>query len=349
MLHRAFHVRPIRGTLAVTRCRFYSTGKPARPYHFSVGVGFAGKPVQGKEAKLRSAPKFPASSDIAAWAKKQYAVKQRWVAETAGDDAFFVQEMKRESGMAVGVADGVGGWSDSGQDPGVFSQGLMYYSSKYCRDSWAGEADPVVDSEGEATSPHREVTPTECLRLAYDSVLQDRLVGAGSSTALIATLDARSGLMKAANLGDSGFMVIRNKAAIHIQAPQTHYFNCPKQLAKLPPSMRSQGIISDQPEHADSYSCTLRHGDVVLLYTDGVSDNVWPGEMVALSALVMRQGGTENEQAQGIADAILLYTQEYAAALAGERWYGGKIDDATVVSVLVSEGVHDPSVDVPII
>ncbi len=37
------------------------------------------------------------------------------------------------------------------------------------------------------------------------------------------------------------------------------------------------------------------------------------------------------------------------AAREGQRWQGGKVDDATVVVALVSEEVHNPTLEVPII
>lgn len=81
--------------------------------------------------------------------------------------------------MAVGVADGVGGWTESGIDPGIFSQAFMYYSSKYCRKAWAGESDAIAATEDEETTSNWELTPEECLRLAYEAVLRDRLIDGG--------------------------------------------------------------------------------------------------------------------------------------------------------------------------
>ena len=51
--------------------------------------------------------------------------------------------------MSFGVADGVGGWVDSGVDPSLFSQALMYHAHRYSKSSWAGEpeTDPIQDSE----------------------------------------------------------------------------------------------------------------------------------------------------------------------------------------------------------
>ena len=63
--------------------------------------------------------------------------------------------------MAVGVADGVGGWSDHGIDPSIWSQSLMYYAQFHS-----------------ANAP-----PAECLQLAYDSALADDQVDVGKTFA----------------------------------------------------------------------------------------------------------------------------------------------------------------------
>lgn len=51
-----------------------------------------------------------------------------------GHDFFFVKETGEGEGeggvTALGIADGVGGWEDSGVDPSHFSQAFMYYCSR---------------------------------------------------------------------------------------------------------------------------------------------------------------------------------------------------------------------------
>jgi len=348
-----------RSRRAVTTTKWFSTAATGT-YHFTIGASFAGKSPRKGEKLVLPSERFPASSDINNWSKKQFGIKKRLAFNSAGEDAFFIQQMDHNSGVAVGVADGVGGWTENNIDPGVFSQALMYYAAHHCKLASANEDDITPFSDDEEVSS-RHLSPERCLRLAYDAVLRDPLVEGGSSTGSVATFNTRSGILKAANLGDSGLMIIRNKTSFHIQKPQTHYFNCPRQLSKIPKRMRLSGFLADKPEDADLYSTTLRHADIAILYTDGVSDNVWPSELVAIATIVMRQGGTETEQAQNISDAIVEYARhsmnrvdrvtpfEEGSVEAGQPWYGGKVDDATAVVVLVSEGVHDPAAETPLI
>ena len=117
----------------------------------------------------------------------------------------------------MGVADGVGGWTDSGVDPSLFSQALMYHAHRYAKQGWAGEPeiDPTQDYEEIQQVEGWELTPMECMDLAHGGVLRERDVVAGalhtsvpngveltcalgSSTACIVNINASSGLLRAA-------------------------------------------------------------------------------------------------------------------------------------------------------
>ena len=82
-------------------------------------------------------------------------------------------------GLALGVADGVGGWSENGVDPSMFSQALMYHAHRYCKTSWAGEpeTDPTLPEDHPVEG--WELTPQECLDYAYGGVLREKSVVCG--------------------------------------------------------------------------------------------------------------------------------------------------------------------------
>ncbi|KAG6832409.1 hypothetical protein H0H92_002677 [Tricholoma furcatifolium] len=280
---------------------------PLRPYKFHIGASWAGKNIP----KGSRAPSFPSNSDIGAWRDHTLSRPKSVSSKSAGEDFLFIQPMRQGSGVAFGVADGVGGWSTSGVDPSLFSQALMFHAHRYSRNAWAGEPeiDPTLDYENREEIEGWEMTPYECLDLAYGGVLREKIVQAGSSTACLITLNASSGVLRSANLGDSGFMVIRSNSILYRQRSQTHYFNCPKQLTKLPAQTRprfSQACV-DSPSEADTYRLKLGDGDIVIAYTDGLSDNVFASEIVQLCSLVARRGGTEEEQVQLIADRLIDY------------------------------------------
>ncbi len=185
-----------------------------------------------------------------------------------------VADLYSFKGVSFGVADGVGGWVESGVDPSLFSQAFMYHAHRYSRNAWAGEPeiDPTLDYAEREEVEGWELTPLESMALSYHGVLREKHVQAGmwkalpqasyfsrvfclgSSTACLIHMNASSGLLRAAkwvffmydtacwlthfctiSLGDSGFMIVRSSSVIHKQRVQTHYFNCPKLVVFITP------------------------------------------------------------------------------------------------------------------
>ncbi|KAI0647028.1 protein serine/threonine phosphatase 2C [Trametes meyenii] len=339
-----------------------------RPYRFHVGASWAGKPHDPRGPRVKSNP-FPADSPIGQWRDLMLSRPNAPAGNHIGEDFFYIQDMREKSGISLGVADGVGGWTESGVDPSLFSQALMYHAQRYSKAAWPGEpeVDPTQEYEEREQVEGWELTPLECLESAYGGVLRERNVLAGSSTACVMTLNASNGALRAANLGDSGFLVIRASTVVYQQQSQTHFFNCPKQLSKLPTSQkRFSRVCIDNPSDADLCEMKLRHGDIVIAYTDGLSDNVFPAEMVAICSLVARQfqvakhtvtGGQESQEvsedreAQAMAERIVDYARmcmfnrkrispfERAAAREGMYFRGGKVDDVTVLVTIVQEAI----------
>lgn len=67
----------------------------------------------------------------------------------------------------------------------------------------------------------------------------------GSSTACIVVLDRQSHRLHTANLGDSGFLVVREGEVVHRSDEQQHYFNTPFQLSIAPPEAEG-AVLSDR-------------------------------------------------------------------------------------------------------
>ncbi|KAF7322972.1 Protein phosphatase [Mycena chlorophos] len=224
-------------------------------YSLHVAARWAGKPPQKPKRPLQP---FILNPDIVAWRDKTLAALGG-AGTTAGDDFLFTRKFDQR--FVFAVADGVSGWSDQGIDPAQFSQALLYYAHLHS-----------------STAPH----PRDCLEQAYDSLLADNQVNLGSSTACILSLDAASGLLTSANLGDSGFCIVRDNAIAYTSPVQAHYFNCPHQLSKYKIG-RGRNLLyntsaMDSPRAADVHEQTLRDGDIIIAYTDGIFDNVWLGK-----------------------------------------------------------------------
>ncbi|KAJ7774614.1 phosphatase 2C-like domain-containing protein [Mycena maculata] len=318
-----------------------------RPYNFHIAAAWQGKPPW--EDIPRPKVSFPPTSPIACWRDESVA-RLSDTQRSAGEDFFLYTNMRHNSGVALGVADGVGGWIDQGVDCSMFSQALMYYAHGHFKNGWTGE--PEMDPTAE---PYVgvEMTPSECLQLAYHDVLADESIEAGSSTACLITLNSSSGMLRSANLGDSGLCIVRSSSMVYYSSPQTHFFNCPRQLAKLQNtrggSFNHEDSIRDFPSVADTYSTRLIDGDIVIAFTDGLADNVFTAETLKICSLAMMASKSEAIQVKLIAHNLVNYARkcmyshsklspfQLEARRHRKRFQGGKIDDVTVLVALVRE------------
>ncbi|KAG4101036.1 protein serine/threonine phosphatase 2C [Neocallimastix lanati (nom. inval.)] len=180
--------------------------------------------------------------------------------EDCGEDAYFI--LDQPSFSALGIADGVGGWTFLGYDPSLFAWDLMN-CCKECAttNSWPDPQDILVGG--------------------YNKVVEKNEIEAGSSTACILTLDKTTGTVYSSNIGDSGFIVIRNGKVVYQTHELQHYFNAPYQLSVLPDEMKNDPInIMDSPNDAIIDQYTVEEGDVIVLGTDGLWDNIFNEEII---------------------------------------------------------------------
>ncbi|KAJ1602900.1 hypothetical protein NDA14_001812 [Ustilago hordei] len=295
---------------------------------------------------------FPADSEIGRWRDELLRGGE------AGEDSLMCTSMSVAGDVAIGVADGVGGWTENGIDPSLFSQALMFHASKSAATAPA--------------NPESGAAPNRILAEAFEKVLKEPLVVAGSATACILTLNSSNGTLRSANLGDSGFVILRQgtgkQGVFHASPPQQLGFNTPLQLAKLPHEWVQEGSISNTPKDAASWECTLQHGDLVIVGTDGLFDNVDAKIEIPQFAkfikekhhasFAARQGedkkaGDSLEEDKEFVQVLATNLVEYAkicqnsttkqspfereAARYGIHFPGGKIDDVALVCCLAIE------------
>ncbi|KAG0335946.1 Protein phosphatase PTC7 [Podila humilis] len=201
----------------------------------------------------------------------------------AGEDAFF--HVSTPSRVALGVADGVGGWSEFGVDPAQFSWALMENAEKM-----AHLTDNIADMHDDPASRDRVLDAQTILDGAYHRLVESGKVEAGSSTACILSLCKITGTLRASNLGDSSFLLIRDKRCIYESPSQQHFWNCPYQLTIVPPGFRAskapakknKSYVQDLPKDAVQSTHQLEDGDVIVLATDGFWDNVFTKDTLEL-------------------------------------------------------------------
>ena len=280
----------------------------------------------------------------------------------SGQDAYFVAKIgNNDHHTAFGIADGVGGWTSHGVDPADFSHGLCGYMAEAALEWKSGKLGPI-----------------ELLQSGYQKTVEDPKIKAGGSTACIAVAED-DGRMHIANLGDSGFLLLRRGTVHHYSNPQTHAFNTPYQMSITPPDILRQAAIfggmplNDHPERADVADHMLRHGDVLVLATDGVWDNLDAQEVLHIVTQQMTANGAwEKNPQQGfvvhdkITRRVRTSTNDHrslqsriASSIVGEAksaslnqkrdgpfakawakeepldpYHGGKVDDITVLVII---------------
>lgn len=234
--------------------------------------------------------------------------------KTGGEDAHFICEEKQ----VLGIADGVGGWAKLGIDAGEYARELMYNS---------------VSSIKNENEPTASIDPLKVLEKAHASTKAQ-----GSSTACIIALNDQGIL--AINVGDSGFIVIRDGSTVFQSPTQLHVFNFPYQLGS--------GSGADYLTSGQVFEFAVKLGDVIVAGTDGLFDNLYNNE---ISGLVVEAMGADLDP-RATAQKIAILAQERgldesrqtpfsnSAQQAGFRYNGGKLDDITVLVSYVVTDTH---------
>ncbi|KAL7235936.1 hypothetical protein ACSBR1_019254 [Camellia fascicularis] len=229
---------------------------------------------------------------------------------TGGEDAYFVAT------QWLGVADGVGQWSLEGINPGVYAQELM----ENCR---------------KIVSQCNSIPLSNPVEVLNQSALEAQ--SPGSSTILVAYFDGQA--LHVANIGDSGFIVIRNGAVFMKSSPMLYEFNFPYQI-------ESGDDLSDLVE---VYRIYLDEGDVIITATDGLFDNLYDQEI----SLVVSKSLQAKLKPEEIAKVLAMRAQEvgstkacrspFADAIQAAGYVGftgGKLDDVTVIVSLVQKKIE---------
>jgi protein phosphatase PTC7 len=250
--------------------------------------------------------------------------------KTGGEDAYFISRSGRG---ACGVADGVGSWVMDGVNPAEFPRQLVAsLEAAVTRRDWANDEDGLrgvlAEAHAAATAP-------------------------GSATVILAAAGA-GGIVHVANLGDCGVRVVRDGECSFASTDMLHDYNTPFQLGRVEEDDDDEDV--DTPDDAELYEIEVAPGDVMVLASDGLFDNLFDEEIANIVDALLR-GQRDERTAQvaaaALADAATAKVRDKdsrtpwvaAAARAGElppwqrlRPRGGKVDDITVIVALVNKG-----------
>ncbi|CAL5202602.1 unnamed protein product [Lathyrus oleraceus] len=231
--------------------------------------------------------------------------------DKGGEDAFFVSNY---NGGVIAVADGVSGWAEEDVDPSLFPRELMANAYNFV-------GDEEVNND-----------PRILIRKAHAATFST-----GSATVIIAMLE-KNGNLKIANVGDCGLRVIRNGIVTFSTSPQEHYFDCPFQL--------SSERVGQTYLDAMVSNVELMEGDIIVMGSDGLYDNVFDHEI----ALTVARYRDVSEAAKALANLASSHARDsnfdspyslearskgFEAPLwkkiLGMKLTGGKLDDITVI------------------
>mmetsp|Transcript_36701 Transcript_36701/g.84454 ORF Transcript_36701/g.84454 Transcript_36701/m.84454 type:complete len:553 (+) Transcript_36701:66-1724(+) len=283
---------------------------------------------------------------------------------TDGADSFYIDAVSN----SMGVADGVGEWEWRFKcSARAFADELMEGSKQAAR--------VVATTDGSIGK-----VAVDMLQQGHDSTR-----AFGAATALVAKLGGQNNKsLGVACLGDASMLHLRREQVGQQVAyrclartkEQQHSFNCPFQLSRLPvpddfPRLVKEGkgalvraverslhlkAKQDQPEDAEWYVYHVQQGDLIVMGTDGLFDNLYDQEICQLAdcavtpfevrGLASEKPGTDGQRceeelasrlASALAKAACIRSQSSNgktpfgdhARQVGMHHMGGKMDDIT--------------------
>uniref|UniRef100_A0A6T7VR05 Protein phosphatase n=1 Tax=Pyramimonas obovata TaxID=1411642 RepID=A0A6T7VR05_9CHLO len=204
-----------------------------------------------------------------------------------GEDAWFIR-VDAKGGGAFGVADGVGGYDEFGVDSGLFSKRLMQLAAE--------------KEQTQSSSPD----PKGIMEYAHRQTILP-----GACTACIVQLQGSK--MYAANLGDSGFIVIRNGDKALATEPLQHFFDCPYQLNN------SDTAPTDNAEDATMIEMELQEGDIIVAGSDGLFDNVFQDDIISIATSTiadsLKAGKSPLEANEAVAEELAALAYQHSQDL----------------------------------
>jgi len=181
-----------------------------------------------------------------------------------GEDAYFANN------YVIAVADGVGGNALSGIDPSVYAKTLCRLIGNY-----------VNERGSEFTNNPKKLI----IEAATDNDHP------GTSTLAVAYLDREAPILRTSYIGDTRYVIYRKiegKWGIFYEAQeQQRRFNFPYQLGKQ----------ADNPRMAWEFQHEVQDGDIVVLASDGLFDNMYANQVLEfLSRFIDEEGEIKDPQ-----------------------------------------------------
>ena len=159
----ACRVSPLLSQRDLPQCYPFSTSAPHESFSYRLAASYSAK---GK--------RFNPKTDLLSFNESNSLLREPIAKRrpASGQDAFFISGIGNSTNVAFGVADGVGGWIESGIDPAHFSHGLCENMADIARSTEHGAEE--------------KLKARELLQKGYNAVVADKTITGGGSTACIA-------------------------------------------------------------------------------------------------------------------------------------------------------------------
>ncbi len=275
--------------------------------------------------------------------------------------------------MFLILADGVGSWRQYGIDPRKFAHKIVE-NAKRIIESDAVQRNVLQQNgiENGSLFQSEPMHPLDVMVDAWSATRAEEITG--SCTLCVASIDNMTNQLLVSNIGDSGVLIVRNMNIKTIgcmrerQAPrqlhksdlkiafisqqQLRSFNLPYQLgfSGIP---EHQGNF-EKPSDANTFSVPVLPGDVIVLASDGLFDNLelddilqevrkWEEKWFGNSDLKEELVALEQKAMDALAHQLVHKAREFSllkdkdspfALLAKDNdimWSGGMPDDTTVI------------------
>eukprot|EP00596_Hydrurales_sp_CCMP1899_P005502 CAMPEP_0119043486 /NCGR_PEP_ID=MMETSP1177-20130426/22685_1 /TAXON_ID=2985 /ORGANISM="Ochromonas sp, Strain CCMP1899" /LENGTH=412 /DNA_ID=CAMNT_0007011703 /DNA_START=660 /DNA_END=1895 /DNA_ORIENTATION=- len=238
------------------------------------------------------------ATDLSSIADIEYCEDAHFTIRVSGTDP-------NHSQVYLCVADGVGSWRQFGVDPRNFSHRLVENARRLVEIDAANRDDLFSTSSifsaitPDFQSDEEPIHPLDIIIDAWNQTCREQVTG--SSTICVATLDNKLNQLSYSNLGDGGLVVMR-----HIDSETVGYMRekVPRHLRKhdlrvaylaqqqlrsfnLPYQLGFSGIPEfkgsfETPLDADTASISVMPGDIILMATDGLFDNLDLDEILTI-------------------------------------------------------------------
>eukprot|EP00854_Cymbomonas_tetramitiformis_P017699 gene17699-21085_t len=269
-------------------------------------------------------------------------------AATGGEDALMMCP-NPSGGGSVAVADGVGSWNDKGVNPGAYSRALMHFSREMFQAELAEAERPagLLQRVQALLRLRKECTPKSVIANAISKAKVP-----GSATIAMASLNADQGLLETAYIGDAGVMVVRGEEVLFKSDQQQYEFDMPYQVAcrafvdmdynsandaqveqievQGNPAVEAKGergglealsvLESDYDVERLPASGAQQRGDIIILASDGLFDNLFDSEILQIKSEVLATDNIRTGNAYTRAEALARALATQAAKFSTDRF-----------------------------